>query len=440
MKYERYKYSGIEWIGEIPEHWEIKKMRNLGIFSSSGIDKKIKSEEKLIKIINYTDIYGNDSHELNEKEYMVVSATDTQIQRHSVRKGDLIFTPSSETVDDIGISALVTEYLQNTAFSYHVLRFSFNNENEVVMRYRKYLCNNSLIYDYFSSLARGTTRQTLNRNDFKETPVILPSTKEQEKIAAYLDEKTEKIDSIIKELEDQKEKLELYKRELIAHVVTKGLNENVPMKDSGVDWIGAVPEHWKVEKIKWNFEIVKRQDGREERPVLSITQQGIKIKDIEKNDGQMAESYEKYQLVEPGDYAMNSMDLLTGWIDCSKYEGVTSPDYRVFRLKNSELNDNQYFNYLFQMCYTRRIFYRIGQGVSNLGRWRLQREPFLNMEIPVPPTEEQKEIANLIKEKDLQIRKVDKKIKLQIEKLNEYRKSIIHEAATGKIKIGGGEK
>ena len=280
----------------------------------------------------------------------------------------------------------------------------------------------------------------VNIQRLKNFEAIIPSIVEQEKIAAYLDEKTEKIDSIIKELEDQREKLELYKRKLIAHVVTKGLNENVPMKDSGVDWIGAVPEHWKVEKIKWNFEIVKRQDGREERPVLSITQQGIKIKDIEKNDGQMAESYEKYQLVEPGDYAMNSMDLLTGWIDCSKYEGVTSPDYRVFRLKNSELNDNQYFNYLFQMCYTRRIFYRIGQGVSNLGRWRLQREPFLNMEIPVPPTDEQKEIANLIKEKDLQIRKVDRKIKLQIEKLNEYRKSIIHDAVTGKIKIGGGEK
>lgn len=154
----------------------------------------------------------------------------------------------------------------------------------------------------------------------------------------------------------------------------------------------------------------------------------------------MAESYEKYQLVEPGDYAMNSMDLLTGWIDCSKYEGVTSPDYRVFRLKNSELNDHQYFNYLFQMCYTRRIFYRLGQGVSNLGRWRLQREPFLNMEIPAPSLEEQREISNQIKEKELQINEVYKKIQLQIEKLTEYRKIIIHDVVTGKIKIGGGEK
>ena len=221
--------------------------------------------------------------------------------------------------------------------------------------------------------------------------------------------------------------------------MTKGLDKNVIMKESGVDWIGQVPGHWGIERIKWNFEIVKRQDGREERPVLSITQQGIKIKDIDKNDGQMAESYEKYQLVEVGDYAMNSMDLLTGWIDCSIYKGVTSPDYRVFRLKNASNHNREYFNYLFQMCYTRRIFYRLGQGVSNLGRWRLQREPFLNIEISIPPKEEQEEISAYIFQKESEIKKLRDKIQLQIEKLRDYRKIVIHDAVTGKVKVSGGD-
>lgn len=439
MKYEKYKDSGIKWIGEIPEHWEVVRLGNLGKFSSSGIDKKIYEGEKIIKIINYTDVYGNISHELYQKKYMEVSASDNQIKRHVVSKGDLIFTPSSETVDEIGISAVVKEELVNTSFSYHVLRFHFNSDIEVYFNYRKYLCNNHVAYNYFSSRARGTTRKTLNRNDFKDVLVFLPPLYEQEKIANYLDNKTAKIDAIINSLEEQLDKLEQYKRELISETVTKGLNKNVSMKESGVDWIGEIPEHWEVEKIKWNFEIVKRQDGREDRPVLSITQKGIKIKDIEKNDGQMAESYENYQLVEIGDYAMNSMDLLTGWIDCSKYEGVTSPDYRVFRLKNPGESNRHYFNYLFQMCYTRRIFYRLGQGVSNLGRWRLQREPFLNMMIPILPKEEQDQIASYIKEKDIQIGKIKKQIELQIEELKDYRKIIIHDAVTGKKKVFGGE-
>lgn len=440
MKYERYKDSGIEWIGEIPEHWEIKKMRNLGIFSSSGIDKKIKSEEKLIKIINYTDIYGNDSHELNEKEYMVVSATDTQIQRHSVRKGDLIFTPSSETVDDIGISALVTEDLQNTAFSYHVLRFSFNNEHEVVMRYRKYLCNNSLIYDYFSSLARGTTRQTLNRNDFKETPVILPSTKEQEKIAAYLDEKTEKIDSIIKELEDQKEKLELYKRELIAHVVTKGLNENVPMKDSGVDWIGAVPEHWNIYPLFYLLEENKeKNEGMKNSNLLSLSYGNIIRKDIETSFGLLPASFENYQVVDKGyiilrltDLQNDKRSLRTG---IAKESGIITSAY--VGLKRTKINSNsEYLHYLLHGYDLKKVFYSMGSGL----RQSLNYSDIKRMPILLPPIEEQDRIVEKLNLKQAEVNKTKEKIQLQIEKLNEYRKSIIHDVVTGKIKIGGGEK
>ena len=440
MKYEKYKDSGVEWIGEIPYHWKVKKLRTLGKFTSSGIDKKINEGEEIIKIINYTDIYGNESLELTNRDYMEVSATESQIQKHMVKKGDLIFTPSSETAEDIGISALVKDNLENTSFSYHVVRFHFCDDNEISFNYKKYLCNNHYVYNYFSSQARGTTRQTLNRKDFKDTIVYIPPFCEQIIIAKYLDDKTFQIDSIIKNLESEKEKLEVYKRELIAEVVTKGLNSNIPMKDSGVDWIGQVPEYWEVKKIKWIFKILKRQNGRDDRQVLSITQQGIKIKDIENNDGQMAESYENYQLVEPGDFAMNSMDLLTGWIDCSQYEGVTSPDYRVFRLIDINDHNNDFYNYLFQMCYTRRIFYRIGQGVSNLGRWRLQREPFLNMKVPVPPKAEQENISSFIRIKENKINVIVNEVEKQIEKLKEYRKILIHEAVTGKVKIDGGAK
>ncbi|MEG0227913.1 MAG: restriction endonuclease subunit S, partial [Lachnospiraceae bacterium] len=197
--------------------------------------------------------------------------------------------------------------------------------------------------------------------------------------------------------------------------------------------------HWNVTKMKWMFEIVKRIYGAEDRDVLSITQRGIKIKDIDSNDGQLAESYANYQVVNVNDFAMNSMDLLTGWVDCSPYEGVTSPDYRVFRFHPDKPQCHSYYKYLFQMCYTNRIFYRLGQGVSNLGRWRLQADQFLNIRLPQPPIEEQEQVAAYLDTKVGQIEELTADIKAQIEKLKEYRKIVIHDAVTGKIKVTEGE-
>lgn len=410
MRYEKYKDCAVEWIGEIPENWTLKKLKFLSDITTGNRDTV-------------------DAVEGGKYPFFVRSENIESIDTYSF-DGVGIFTAG-----DGDIGKIVHFFMGKCDFHQRVYCIYNIRMNE---RYLYYFFSEHFKIPAELSNSKSTVN-SIRLPVLKNFVIPIPNDFEQENIARYLDYKTSKIDLIIKFLEEQKEKLELYKRELIAEVVTKGLDKNIPTKDSGVDWIGQVPEHWGIERIKWNFEIVKRQDGREERPVLSITQQGIKIKDIDKNDGQMAESYEKYQLVEVGDYAMNSMDLLTGWIDCSKYEGVTSPDYRVFRLKNTSNHNREYFNYLFQMCYTRRIFYRLGQGVSNLGRWRLQREPFLNIEIPIPPKEEQEEISAYLFQKESEIKKLKDKIQLQIEKLRDYRKIVIHDAVTGKINVSGGE-
>lgn len=409
MKYEKYKDSGVEWIGEVPAHWSLKKLKFIADVTTGNRDTV-------------------DAVEGGIYPFFVRSDTIQQIDTFSF-DGEGIFTAGD---GDIG---KIVHYFKGKCDFHQRVYCIYNSD-----------INTKFLYYFFAEHFKipaelSNAKSTVNSirmpvlNNFI---VPISSCEEQDRIVDFLDDKTSKINSIIKELESEKDKLEVYKRELIAKVVTKGLDDNIPMKDSGVDWIGEVPEHWEVEKIKWVFKILKRQNGRDDRPVLSITQQGIKIKDIENNDGQMAESYENYQLVEPGDFAMNSMDLLTGWIDCSQYEGVTSPDYRVFRLIDVNDHNNDFYNYLFQMCYTRRIFYRIGQGVSNLGRWRLQREPFLNMKIPVPPKEEQENISSFIRIKENKINVIVNEVEKQIEKLKEYRKILIHEAVTGKVKIDGG--
>lgn len=201
------------------------------------------------------------------------------------------------------------------------------------------------------------------------------------------------------------------------------------MKDSGVAWLGDIDSRFDIKAIGNLFTIKKDIIGREPDQVLSITQRGIKIKDTTSNEGQNAASYAHYQIVNVGDFAMNHMDLLTGWVDISRFEGVTSPDYRVFTLTdNTQIPE--YFLRVFQMYYSNRVFYAFGQGAANLGRWRLPRENFVKISIPCPPAELQRKIVDEIASK---VSKVDALVanqQAQIEKLKQYKQSLITEVVT----------
>lgn len=201
------------------------------------------------------------------------------------------------------------------------------------------------------------------------------------------------------------------------------------MKDSGVAWIGAVPSDYGTASIGSLFTIKKDIIGREPETVLSITQAGIRPKDLSSNEGQNASSYAHYQVVNVGDFAMNHMDLLTGWIDISKYEGVTSPDYRVFTLNDKEMSAD-YFLRVFQYYYTNKVFFGFGQGVATLGRWRLPAINFNKIDVPVPSVPEQRRIVAAI---DDSVGKVDAliaNVQSQIEKLKAYKQSVITEVVT----------
>ena len=201
------------------------------------------------------------------------------------------------------------------------------------------------------------------------------------------------------------------------------------MKDSGVTWIGTVPSDYRTASIGSLFTIKKDIIGREPETVLSITQTGIRPKDLSSNEGQNASSYAHYQIVNVGDFAMNHMDLLTGWIDISKYEGVTSPDYRVFTLNDKEMSAD-YFLRVFQYYYTNKVFFGFGQGVATLGRWRLPAINFKKIDVPVPPVLEQQRIVSAIDEKVGKVDALIANVQAQIEKLKDYKQSVITEVVT----------
>lgn len=201
------------------------------------------------------------------------------------------------------------------------------------------------------------------------------------------------------------------------------------MKDSGIEWLGKIPNNWRTIRVKYAFRIKKEIAGELGHTVLSVTQRGIKPKDMSEK-GQFSLDYSKYQLVSSGDFIMNHMDLLTGWVDISNMDGVTSPDYRVFQSSNPEKYYPDFYRYVFQTCYQQRIFYGLGQGVSGFGRWRLPAEIFLNFYLPVPPYESQSAIAAYL---DTQCAKIDEIIaqaKASIEDYKQWKASIIYEAVT----------
>ena len=156
------------------------------------------------------------------------------------------------------------------------------------------------------------------------------------------------------------------------------------MKNSEIPWIGEIPKEWKTEKFKHVFRIKKVLAGKLGYDVLSVTQKGLRVKDITSNEGQVASDYTNYQRVHPNDFVMNHMDLITGYVDVAKQEEVTSPDYRTFYSINADSTNNQYYLYIFQFCYKTRLFYNLGQGVSQFGRWRLPAEQQNEFVIPVP--------------------------------------------------------
>ena len=219
--YDSYKDSGVEWIGEIPQEWECIRLGMLGDFSSSGIDKKSNENETPVRMVNYTDIIQSRKYypiQTGEKEYMRVTTPQSKLEEHRLRKGDMVFIPSSETHEDLGYSSLIDFEEDDIVYSYHILRYK--TKKPIFHYYKKYLINHHSVLNQFSSECKGTTRQIIGRDVFNNVRVVLPPLSEQQQIVSYLDEQTQKIDKTISIEEKRIELLNEYRQSLISEVVT----------------------------------------------------------------------------------------------------------------------------------------------------------------------------------------------------------------------------
>ncbi len=252
--YPKYKDSGVKWIGDVPEEWGVEKLKWIAKVRLSNIDKKSKEGELAVELCNYVDVYYNDNI-TSDIEFMKATARQDQIDIFSLKEGDILITKDSETPDDIAVPAFVSSSLHGVVCGYHLAH---------VRPYRKYADGNYLfrsfsargISDQFEISANGVTRFGIGKQAIDNSVFLTPPLEEQTAIAAYLDRKTVQIDNLI----SKKQKLIVLLKEeraaTINQAVTKGLNPDVPMKDSGIEWIGEIPEKWEVKKGRYLFEIV----------------------------------------------------------------------------------------------------------------------------------------------------------------------------------------
>lgn len=416
------KDSGIEWIGEIPKGWKVINPRWL---FAQRKDRAKKGMEQYTASQKYGVI--------SQKDYMeriggniVTVQKDFDILK-MVCKGDFVIHMRSFQGG--------LEYSEHTGSisSAYVMLIPQKEVGE--NRYFKWLFKS----DSYINALQSTSNlirdgQAMRYSNFIQVIIPYPPLAEQQQIANFLDTRCSELDATAEDIQKEISLLEDYKKSLIYNAISNGINHSAYSNETDEVW-GNVPQGWKLVDIKYLFEIVKRIAGKEGYDVLSVTQKGLKVKDITSGDGQLADNYSGYQFVYPTDYVMNHMDLLTGWVDCSELFGVTSPDYRVFRLMDKAANNLVYYKYVMQCCYMNKIFYSLGQGVSNLGRWRLQTSSFNNFKVPVPPKAEQDEIADYLDSKCSEIDALITDKKRQLDILADYKKSLIYEYVTGKKEV-----
>lgn len=424
-RYKEYKDSGIPGIEKIPTTWKTEKLKHLGTIRLGLTYSPQDVTDETGTLVLRSGNIQEGKISLDDNVYVKIKIKENLL----VKAGDILICARNGSQKLIGKSAIIPDGIDAT-FGAFMCVFSSGHDN----RFYYYILNSLIFYQHLGSLTSSTVNQLTVRS-LGEILTPLPTLDERATIADFLDAKIAEIDGVVEKLRRQRELLERYKRELIWRTLTSGLDAEAEVTDSGINWVGEYPTSWKSVRVRNLFEIIKRIEPGLPSQVLSITQRGIVPKDLSSNFGQLAESYDGYQRVDVGDFAMNAMDLLTGWVDQSEYDGVTSPDYRVFRFKSGISANAKYYTYVLQMGYKRRIFYKYGQGVSNLGRWRLQPHVFRDMRLPYPPVDDQAAIVEFLDVKTSEIDGLLAGIDRQVELLQKYRKQLINDVVTGKVRV-----
>lgn len=415
------KNSGIEWVGDIPDNWEVNKTKYNFQYKKEIAGTKCKDYDRLaLTMNNVVKRSKDDNSGLQPKEFETYQI---------IRQNELVFKLidlQNVSTSRVGLSP----YVGLVSPAYIILRATGKVLPPYAEKYFYVLWKNQI----FNSLGDDGVRSNLGKEDLLSIPMPIPPIDEQKRIAEFLDKKCGEIDGLIADIKTQVQTLEQYKRSVITEAVTKGLNPSAEMKDSGAGWMPFVPAHWLVEKIKYHLRI-RGQKNMGDRQVLSLYRDyGVVPKDSrDDNHNVTSEDTSTYRFVRVGDFVVNKMKTWQGSVAVSQYEGIVSPAYYVYEFTDNLFN-KRYFHYLLRNKTYTTEFMRLSGGIR-VGQWDLPAEAFENTVVLIPPADEQKEIADYLDNKCAQIEELISAKQSQIETLESYKKSLIYEYVTGKKEV-----
>lgn len=425
--YESYKDSKIAWIGNIPSDWEVCRIKDS---ASLYTGNSIKDEEK--------DFYSDSE---DARPYIATKDIDATYLSANYENGLYIkhedpnfrVAPCRSSLICIeGGSAGKKKAFVEKEVSFVNKLCCFSPNKRIDGKYLFYFLCSPNFEDVFSSKITGLIGG-VNIPTLKDINILLPSIKEQELISNYLDTKCSEIDSLISLQEQMISDLVNYRKSIITEAVTKGLNRNVKIINSGIEWIGEIPEGWKVIRIKWLLNERKERSVTGSEEPLSMSQKYglIPTKDMDSIPN-MASSFIGAKITYPGDIVFNKLKAHLGVFSVSQYYGLVSPDYAVYY--PTALSDAKYLEYLFKTSIYINEFKKRSSGVG-AGLTRLYTSDLFDIHAICPPISIQKEIAQYIDAKTSQIDSLISIKQAKIQDLKDYKKSIIFEYVTGKKRV-----
>ena len=407
-RYPKYKDSGVKWIGEIPEHWNVPRLKSLCISMKSGdnltaLDIK---EDGAYKVYGGNGIRGY-YHLCNVSKECIL------IGRQGALCGNVHYVNEPIWATD---HAVVTFSAKNTDIKYLFHLTTAMNLNQ---------------YASQTAAQPGLAVGAIGR-----IYTCLPPLDEQQAIVAYLDEKVGKIDRYISEKEKEIVALDELKQATIANAVTRGLDPNAPLKDSGIKWIGNIPQHWEVKQMR-NYLTLVSEKNHPEKQLLSVTrEQGVIIRNTEskeENHNYIPDDLSGYKYVKEGQFVINKMKSWQGSYGVSDYEGIVSPAYYVCDLS---FPCKEFFSKAVRSKAYIPFFTQYSKGIR-VDQWDLSTIGLKTIPFIEPPIEEQQAIVDYINTKTAKIDQMKDGIKSEIEKLKEYKQRLISDVVTGKVCVKG---
>jgi type I restriction enzyme S subunit len=421
----------IHWKDTLPANWKAMPLKAIAQYKVSSVDKISNDDETPVLLCNYTDVYNNDYINL-ALDFMEGTASAGEISKFSLELGDVLITKDSESWEDIGIPALVKDTKNNLLCGYHLA--IIRADNQVISGDFLFRCIQSKLLRLQLELAStGVTRYGLPKEEIGRMLIPVPELSEQNQIARFLERETSQIYQLIKAKKAFLTLIAEKRQALVLQIVTAGFNNHAPMKDSGVEWIGKVPEHWRVERSKWLFSERNERSKTGEEEMLTVSHlTGVTPRSEKDVNMFEADTNEGYKICHTGDLVINTLWAWMGAMGIAPVTGMVSPAYHVY-IPSGEIFP-AYIDAIVRLPVIAKEVTRYSKGVWS-SRLRLYPEGFYEVYFPVPPLEEQKQIIDFIKKENKRSEDLYNNTKRSIALLEERRSALITAAVTGQITI-----